>query len=530
MTQNSSSVYFDLEMAHATDFVPDALAAQALRGLIHEQDEKLKGLDGEIAQLRLRLHSLQEQRAEVAKHRDLHRAFLAPIRKLAPEILGEVFIQCLLDPRDSGPMNRCSIHDGPEYGGSTDVRFHLLQVCQRWRRIAIGTPGLWTVLCIRSSELKYHDPVQMCLENSGCLPIHVHLDRHTTEGSGEIRLLLNNFHRVGEIKACAFPLIWGVLCRDLDLQTPRLKVVRLVGGSFHRDIEDNLVRLENIIQAPPIESLELKDCACLLLVFCRTPGKLQHLKIEVSSDPHVYTPALLDILPFSSSLRSLDLQLPSEMTAIREDVPTITLPCLRLLSVQGQVDEVCRLLGVLDLPSLDSLTLRMSRLFEADSAILWIRMQSFLRGDPPQLRSLTLENISLEHGFVDFISRLSHLEYLRLDVCYTTAEHFGALILDSHIPRDKMVCPRLASLFVEETTLPGEVLVQVVQSRAPLSRIPAENRCLRSVEALYSCPEDHCVALEDIEKACGGHLALNLQPRGSWGISNVEGWGNSNGD
>ena len=529
MAQNNSSVYFDLE-THATDFVPDDLAVKALRGLIHEQGEKLKSLDGEIAQL-------QEQRAEVAKHRDLHRAFLAPIRKLAPEILGEIFIQCLLDPRNSGPMNRCSIHDGPEYGGSTEVRFLLLQVCRRWKRIAIGTPGLWTALCIGPFSWKCHDRVQMCLENSGCLPIHVQLGRRTPEGPGEIRLLLNNFHRVGEITAYTFPLMQEVLRRELDLQTSQLKVVRLVGDSFDRDIKDELVRLENIIQAPPIESLELTDCACFLLVFCRTPGKLQHLKIEVSSDPHVYTPALLDILPFSSSLRSLDLQLPSEMAAIRVDVPTITLPCLRLLSVQGEVDEVCRLLAVLDLPSLDCFTLNGGRLFEADSALLWIRMHSFLRGDPPQLRSLTLENISLEHGFVDFISRLSHLEYLRLDVCHMTAEHLGTLILDSHILRDNMVCPRLASLSVRDTTLPGGVLVQVVQSRVPLSGIPAENRCLRSVEA-YCCRKLHRVTLEDVEKACGGRLALDLHQRpwygsrqdGWGGMSDVDSWGNSNGD
>ena len=92
-------------------------------------------------------------------------------------------------------------------------------------------------------------------------------------------------------------------------------------------------------------------------------------------------------------------------------------------------------------------------------------------GDPPPLRSLTLEQVSLEHDFVDFMSRLSHLEYLRLDTCRITAEHLGALILDSDIPHDNMVCPRLATLSLSDKT-PVEVLFKMVQSRAPLCGIP----------------------------------------------------------
>ena len=185
----------------------------------------------------------------------------------------------------------------------------------------------------------------------------------------------------------------------------------------------------------------------------------------------------------------------------------ITLPCLRSLSVQGQRNCICELLVVLDVPSLDCLTLVC---FGRANETPWIPIQSLLHGDPPPLWSLTLEHVSLEHGFVDFILRLFHLEYLQLNMCHITAEHLGVFILDSHIPHDNIVCPRLATLSLGATTLPGDILVQVVQSRAPLSGIPLENRCLQTVNIWCFDLDDHDVALEDIRVACSGHLTLDL--------------------
>ena len=508
MVSNSSSFSFDLK-THATDYLPDALAADTLRGLIHQQDEQLSCLDDEIAQLRVRLHVLEEQRAELAKFRDLHRAFLAPIRKLAPEILGEVFIQCVLDAWNGPFENGWHAHGWPAF--PSVVRLSLRRVCQRWERIAIGTPGVWTVLRFDATQWQPYDHVQMCLDNSGCLPIQVRLDYCNYIGSVEIRPLLDNFHRVQEIKGYIFPLMEEILRQRLILPTPLLNVAHLVAEGPPRFSEEERFRLQDIIQAPPIESLHLKGCASLFPVFCRKPDKLQHLKVDL--DRHLYIPALLDILPFSSSLRSLDLQLPTEMVAIGEDVPMIILPHLRSLRVKGRRSHICELLAVLDVPSLDCLTLVC---FGGPEGTPWIPIQSFLQGDPPPLRSLTLEHVSLEHGFVDFISRLFHLEYLRLDMCHITAEHLEVFILDSHVPHDNIVCPRLATLSLDETTLPGDILVQVVQSRAPLSGIPWEHRCLRTVEARCLDLGDHGVALEDIREACGGCLALYLCPCCSW--------------
>ena len=503
MGPNNSYLYLK---THATGPVPDGLAADTLRGLIHQQEEQLKGLDDEIAQQRALPHALEAQRgrAELAKLRDHHRALLAPIQKLPPEILGEVFIQSLL----------ASWHGRTRRERTLDVRPSLLQVCQQWKRTALGTPGLWTMLRFDLARLGPYSRVQMCLDNSGGLPIKVKMGDPDYEGTAEMRLLLENFHRVEEISGWGFPLMLEILDRELVLPTPLLKVVNVIWNSPKMEpcSEAERLRLQNIIQAPPIENLCLTSCPQLLSIFCQNPGKLQNLRVDGGCH-HRYTSELLDVLPSLSSLQSLDLRLPQHPVSVIRDA-RITLPHLSSMSIAGHPDDIGGQLAALDVPSLDSFTLHH---YLSDRPIPWIPIQSFLQGDPPPLQYLTVTHIFLEHGFMDLISRLSHLEHLKLDMCTGMDEHFGAFILDPHISHDNMVCPKLATLSVYSTELPGAVLVKVVQSCVQLSGVTWENRCLQSVEA-SGCwsQEDHHVALEQIREACGGRLALNSNLCGPW--------------
>ena len=500
MALKNSFVRFDLE-THATDFVPDALAADTLRSLIHQQDVQLNGFDDEITQLRVRIRALEEQKAEVAKFRDLHRAFLAPIRKLPPEILGEVFVQCLLALRDE-ERSRFK-----KFADVFNVCGPLFRVCKRWKRIALGTPGLWTVFQVIPGT---KDRVQMCLDKSGALPIQILLDPDIRNGFLEVQPILDNFHRVEEIDGFDVHLMEEILRRECIFPTPVLRVVRLTDAG--RFSQDQCFRFQNIIQAPAIESLELTNCICLLSVFCRNLGKLHHLKLAEDSESQLdlYIPALLDILQFSSSLRSLHLRLPRQMMAIRADISMITVPHLRLLDVRGRRNHILELLAVLDAPYLDRLTL--AYWGERNSTSSWIPIQTFLRANPPPLRSLTLSRVSLGTGndFGDFISRLSHLEYLELDKCDVDVGHLMALILDSCLQHDNMVCPKLATLSLIQKTFAGEVLVELVKSRAPLPGVPWENRCLQSVKIQCGFFEDTCISgLEVISATCGSRLTID---------------------
>jgi len=86
-----------------------------------------------------------------------------------------------------------------------------------------------------------------------------------------------------------------------------------------------------------------------------------------------------------------------------------------------------------------------------------------------------------------------------------------AFILDSHIPHDNTVCPRLATLSFCMTTLPGDVLVQVLQSRAPLTGM---GRAMFTVCDIWECGgvlAHHRMELDAIAEACGSHFAFRYQ-------------------
>lgn len=495
-------VRFDLE-TYGTDFVPDRKVADTLRAIVHQQDEHLKGLEDEILRLTVRLRNAEAEKAAVHNSRCLHQAFLAPIRKLAPEILGEVFIHCL--PVSSTPL--------PVF----DIRLLLLQVCRQWKRIAIGTPRFWTAVGVEAKpRWNPRALVQMCLDNSGLLPIEVTLFpfgwSKECKGTEAMRLLLDNLHRVQQIKGYIGRSFGNeLLRREIPVQAPLLKVVQLRG--FLHALDDNeIVCLKDVIRTSDLQSLELKGCAQLFTAFSSNPGGLQNLALA-SNVVDEYTPALLKALPLLANLQSLDLSLPEDMVSIGEEASIVTLPHLRRLVVtNGRNDHICRLLSVLDMPSLEYLTLA-TNIYEEANTTIWTSLRSSLRGNPPPLQHLTLQDVILQHeGFVDFVSALSSLEYLRFDGCNIKDDHLTDLVLDSRVPRDHMICPRLASLVFKNAAVPGELIVELVRSRAPLPGSPAEDRRLRYVEA-DKCTgiADYHAGLDSIKQACGGLLEVTFR-------------------
>jgi hypothetical protein len=69
-----------------------------------------------------------------------HAAILSPIRRLPPEILGEIFKYCL-------PAYN-------ERAANADIRATMLpsHVCGHWRRVAIATPMLWSMINMNAYE------------------------------------------------------------------------------------------------------------------------------------------------------------------------------------------------------------------------------------------------------------------------------------------------------------------------------------------------------------------------------------------
>ncbi|KAJ7138087.1 hypothetical protein C8R44DRAFT_551772, partial [Mycena epipterygia] len=97
-----------------------------------------------LAQYDVAIEGLQEtlrgmlaDRMKLQNYADGHRGVLAPVRRLPPEILCEIFAS--LSPSSSYIFNSAKELDNLSKFGLLQIS----QVCAHWRRLVMGTPRLW---------------------------------------------------------------------------------------------------------------------------------------------------------------------------------------------------------------------------------------------------------------------------------------------------------------------------------------------------------------------------------------------------
>ncbi|KAH7887151.1 hypothetical protein F5I97DRAFT_2021313, partial [Phlebopus sp. FC_14] len=111
----------------------DAIVAERQPQITHlTLSQKLYGVQAKLDALQA---ELRERKSRVQESSKFHRTLTSAIRRLPPEILGEIFLYCL-----------------PEYPYITQCHRYtplvLTWVCQRWRSIAMATPQLWSSLAM----------------------------------------------------------------------------------------------------------------------------------------------------------------------------------------------------------------------------------------------------------------------------------------------------------------------------------------------------------------------------------------------
>jgi len=118
-----------------TNCIPtDSETVQILQ-VVQEVEPEITRLEREISRAKDVLMKLEMKHWELRKFQSDHWALPTPARHLIPEILSEIFIQCLPDPSFDGPWN--SPWETPE-----DTLLSLGQICSSWRMVALSTPKL----------------------------------------------------------------------------------------------------------------------------------------------------------------------------------------------------------------------------------------------------------------------------------------------------------------------------------------------------------------------------------------------------
>ena len=234
--------------------------AQAIRDVISNAESKVALLDDMEENLHRIMQQIEEERRRVRDFADAHRVLVAPVWELPPEILGEVFTFVACGPGGDVGADEILRLDSPSYNGrlgssdspsppsqaslprSTIKKSLLLSaVNQHWRRVALGTPQLWTTLIIDSksipstlalgsSSTPFNFP-ELCLGRSGTsLPLIISVSCMGVN-TNILNFITPLSHRWKRI-VLDVPVTMLRLLSSLEGRVPHLRSVELQGVSW----------------------------------------------------------------------------------------------------------------------------------------------------------------------------------------------------------------------------------------------------------------------------------------------------------
>ncbi|KAJ7124362.1 hypothetical protein C8R44DRAFT_852255 [Mycena epipterygia] len=131
-----------------------------VQSVISKARERLAMVEHELSRLRERMRALEEERASLSGHF----AILSPLRRMPPEVLGEIFLWTLPSVGDLR-LGAFSVADSP---------WVLTHVSSRWRAVALSTSSLWALLVVDFPRQPRHSlpMVEAQIERAQSLKIH----------------------------------------------------------------------------------------------------------------------------------------------------------------------------------------------------------------------------------------------------------------------------------------------------------------------------------------------------------------------
>ncbi|KAL1672321.1 hypothetical protein EV122DRAFT_224917 [Schizophyllum commune] len=187
---------------------------KAEEGLL-EMEKALLQLEKAQDALQVASRHIQEVAHELKSRREVHRAYLAPIRRLPEELLLEIM--------------RHSCEGGSQLEGDEPMPLVLTSVCKTWRDTACATKQIWADFILLNTGYDIKAPIlrrlKIFLSRSGSLPfrrcvVHYRVALQNLAVSDPLAILLDYTHR------------WTKLVIDVHLSLQGHLAGRLEGKSF----------------------------------------------------------------------------------------------------------------------------------------------------------------------------------------------------------------------------------------------------------------------------------------------------------
>ncbi|KAJ7202406.1 hypothetical protein GGX14DRAFT_699228 [Mycena pura] len=319
--------------------------------------------DSEIQRLEGSIQTLKADRQRLQDYIDGCRAASAPIRRLAPEILCEIF-GYIANP---APYIYISMHEALGTLGSLETLakqdlLQLSQVCTLWHALIIGTPALWSQIGIigiywSGEHLK---ALKACLERGKhCLLTMIlnPLDIQSEHLQPLMELLVHHCHRWLHLSLVMDPsrpdIFQAFKGRLHSLQQISLTLNSWEGGHASIDIFEDAPRLTQVYftSDPWISGLPRLPWGQLRSFTCTDTGTYRFLDIMRNLAPntaftlhsHSFNPYEdpPHLPPITSHISSFSLEMAvvidvhHSMQVLSAVLDCLTLPRLRQLSIDG---------------------------------------------------------------------------------------------------------------------------------------------------------------------------------------------------
>lgn len=511
MERTADTYKYDLQVL-ATDFAPDDMVAISVRATMKEQENKMAQLDAEMSQLGMRFDVLRARRDTVRHSYDVLKAVMAPVRKLPQEILGHVFLYCNCMTKTT----QISRSEAP---------LLLLRVCRRWRRIAEGTPALWTWLNFGYTGINL-DPceiISMWLANSGSLPIDVNLSTEHQPWSeiykGQmargIQLILESFHRIHRFEAKLDVILEQEICRQMrPIHAPLLEEIDLYWEDFDLFNEIPISHLKHCISAPKLKSLSLqhppmRDLFLLHPTSIRSITLMGEYSWEIS----------LNFLTLYGNLSFLDICVDEGTRPLTfDDESRMLLPSLKTMDLRfHSTGDIQPYLDAFEVPMLQDFRIGFEGMwFQDDGFITDSELDSFLYRYPA-IQRLSLSGLDDTADLTLLFPWLRELRSLTLHHCRTCDSIIEALTPDPLLPLSSWTLPRLSEIGIEDSVISQDLFLNMIESRAlmdPDAGILGEVDYIRCVDLGCAQNEEKRSlfnGLKEISRRIGGLLNIKCK-------------------
>ncbi|KAJ7167963.1 hypothetical protein C8R46DRAFT_1350843 [Mycena filopes] len=167
-----------------------------LRQIVASTPSALAQYDTEIDKLQQTLKRLSSERNSLQIHSHRCSSLMAPIRRIPPEVLAQIFDLCALDQVPFADAD-ASLPDDPIFRASQGHLAPLSQVCFRWYETVLGTPWLWSIIEADLVTEPYAslDGISRSLERSAHCPLVIRAVAATLDATTALELLAQHSNR-----------------------------------------------------------------------------------------------------------------------------------------------------------------------------------------------------------------------------------------------------------------------------------------------------------------------------------------------